>query len=392
MGKRGIARRNEKTPLDWALAYHRLGWCVIPIPYGQKKARIHWKRYQQQRPDEKQLVKWFSNGPRNMAVVLGEVSGGLTCRDFDTMDEYTRWAQQYPDLAKMLPTVQTANGMHVYFEGHVQGIKHIANGELRGSGGYCLLPPSLHPAGPEYQWVNPPLNGNLLAVDASLAGFLPDVTERTERTERIDENEGELNEIRVKGSVERAIIETLPSVYGTRHRKIFLFARTIKSMPQFADASPADFRPQVIEWHKRALPHIRTNEFDVTWTDFCLGWEEVRHLIGEEPMTQIFERAKQAETPKVAVTLYPGNPNLQLFITLCRELQKEAGETPFFLDCRTGARYLNVSAMQISRWFRTLEIDKVVKLIQKGGFVEVVKQDGTTRKERRASKFKYLAV
>lgn len=148
----------------------------------------------------------------------------------------------------------------------------------------------------------------------------------------------------------------------------------------------------MIEWHKNALPNIRTKEFDVTWTDFCLGWEEVKYLIGDEPMTQIFERAKQAETPKVAVTLYPGNPNLHLFVALCRELQKEAEKNPFFLDCRTGARYLNVSAMQISRWFRTLEIDKVVKLIQKGGFVEVVKQDGTTRKERRASRFKYLAV
>ena len=121
-----MTERSEKTALDYALEYYHRSWSIIPIPYGMKKARIKWGKYQQTRPDEKQIRKWFGNGKYlSIAVIVGEVSGGLACRDFDTMAEYELWAKNYPELAKMLPTVQTSKGMHVYFEGHVDGIKHI---------------------------------------------------------------------------------------------------------------------------------------------------------------------------------------------------------------------------------------------------------------------------
>jgi hypothetical protein len=94
----------KKTILEQALEYYRRSWCIIPIGK-DKKAAVRWKQYQTNRPDEKQLQKWFSNGKKNIAVVLGEVSNGLTCRDFDTMAEYEQWAQAYPDLAGTLPTV-----------------------------------------------------------------------------------------------------------------------------------------------------------------------------------------------------------------------------------------------------------------------------------------------
>ncbi len=274
-----------------------------------------------------------------MAVVLGEVSGGLTCRDFDTMDEYTRWAGKHPNLAETLPTVRTANGMHVYFEGHVQGIKHIANGELRGSGGYCLLPPSLRPAGAEYQWSNPLLNGKLLAIDPELAGFGPNVTELAEQSEKTEQTEQSEAIVRV-GGIEEAIRETLPFEYGTRNRKIFEFARAVKSMAQYSDANPRDLRPLVEKWHRQALPNIRTKEFEETWIDFLKAWPRIRYKTGEEPMAQIFERAVKLEPPRIAIEKYPTNPNLQLLVSLCRELQLAAGDEPFYLSVRTAGRLL----------------------------------------------------
>ena len=33
---------NRKSLQEYALEYHRLGWCIIPIPYGKKAARIKW--------------------------------------------------------------------------------------------------------------------------------------------------------------------------------------------------------------------------------------------------------------------------------------------------------------------------------------------------------------
>jgi len=121
--------KTESGALESALALHGRGWCLIPIPAGSKKARIKWGRYQKARPDEGQLRRWFTAKQWNLAVVLGDVSGGLTCRDFDDMAVYNRWAAAQPELAATLPTVRTARGRHVYFVGHVEGVKKIDGGD-----------------------------------------------------------------------------------------------------------------------------------------------------------------------------------------------------------------------------------------------------------------------
>ena len=371
---------DRKTVLEWALEYHRLSWCVIPIKPGTKKPALRsWKQYQTQRPDKNQLRKWFANNDRNIAVVLGEVSSDLVCRDFDAMAEYDLWVSEYPDLAKILPTVQTAKGMHVYFEASVEGIKHIADGELRGKGGICLLPPSVHPDGQIYQWVNPLLNGNLLVIDPELAGFIPDVTERAERT---DENVGELKEILVCKSIGGAIQRTLPEVLHTRHRKIFDFARELKSMPEYTEADPKEFRSAVEQWHKKARPNIETKEFEETWIDFLKGWDKVKWKIGESPMAQIFEEVQKLEPPKKALEKYPNNRNMQILASLCRKLFNKSKPNPFFLTVRTGARLFNVTPMTISRWLFLLEIDEFIQTIEKGG---------TAERPRKATRFRYIA-
>jgi Bifunctional DNA primase/polymerase, N-terminal len=375
-----MAGKIENTFLEQALDYHRLGWCVIPIPQRQKAARIKWSKYQQIRPDEAHVKKWFSNGSRNIAVILGEVSGGLTCRDFDTMTEYEKWSAGFPDLARTLPTVQTARGMHVYFEGHVKGIRHIANGELRGSNGYCLLPPSIHPDGPIYQWKIPVKNGDLLILDPKLAGFMPDVTEKTEHTEKTEKTE-QTEAIIGGNEVEKAIIETLPQEYGTRNRKIFELAHYLKSLPQYNEANPKDLREIVEQWYKLALPNIRTKEFEETWIDFLKGWGRIKYPKGEEPMAQIFQSAIEMELPAIVIQKYPDNKNLQLLACLCNELQRAAGDNPFYLSARTAGRLLKVSPMSANRWLFLLVEDGIIKVIRKGG---------TAQTTRKATRYKYI--
>ncbi len=235
-------------------------------------------------------------------------------------------------------------------------------------------------------------NGSVLTVDPKLAGFVADVTQRTQKTQ---ENLKEINRGKSLGtlcntSVEKAIKNTIPSAYGTRHRKIFEFARYLKSMPQYYDADPVQLKDFVKKWHKQALPKIRTKELEETWLDFLLGWKKVRSLVGEGPMAKIFERAKQVKPPKIALEKFPDNQPLQLFVALCRELQSEVGEEPFFLECRAGGRYMEVSHTTINRWFMLLCFEKIVKLVQKGGFVKVKGPNGKERKERKASTYKYL--
>jgi hypothetical protein len=164
------------SPLEAALEGLRRGWSIIPIGPGTKKPprSLFWKRYQSQRADEAQLRQWFRKGKYgSLGVILGDVSGGLVCRDFDTMESYEQWTTHYPDLAKTLPTVATARGRHVYCRSLHRGIVKLEDGELRGAG-YCLLPPSRHPDGPTCRWIVPLPDGPLTLIeDVHAAGFIP---------------------------------------------------------------------------------------------------------------------------------------------------------------------------------------------------------------------------
>jgi hypothetical protein len=141
-----------------------------------------WKRFQTTRPSESELRAWFARDRYALAVVLGSVSGGLVCRDFDAMEAFDAWAAEYPKFAKELPTVETGRpGRHVYCRADVDqvrqvsrsggGIIDLGDGELRGSGGYCLLPPSRHPSGHNYRWLVP-LRAPIPFLDLNSCGFL----------------------------------------------------------------------------------------------------------------------------------------------------------------------------------------------------------------------------
>lgn len=77
------------TTVADALEYFRLGWTVIPVRNGTKVADRAWMRWQSRPPCEKTIRNWIRvSGRLNIAVVLGPVSGGLICRDFDKLESY----------------------------------------------------------------------------------------------------------------------------------------------------------------------------------------------------------------------------------------------------------------------------------------------------------------
>jgi hypothetical protein len=385
---------------DAALSYHGLGWSIIPIPRGQKKAALKWKRFQTECPDEAQLHAWFGNGHLlNMAVVHGSVSEGLTCLDFDVATGYHSWALARPDLAQRLPTVETARGFHVY--GLSPGgypTKHGDGRDFLGEGTYSLLPPSVHPDGSQYRWVIQPTAEKLIAVDPGEAGFWTNSVETHEgarghrRSQELVRGgsrerekgvvEGEASTLVEDEDVQKVISETLPREFGTRHWRVFDLARSLRSMPRFKDADPRDLRPIVAQWHRRALPDIRTKEFEETWIDFLQGWVKIKHLKADGVVMEAFRRAAEGEPPPVAVARYPDNPRLQILVSLCRELQRVAGEEPFFLSTRTVGHLLSVEPKQAWRWLFLLEVDGILRVVKKGG--------GTGKDGRNATEFRYL--
>jgi len=379
--------------LDAARAYVRRGWTVIPTH--DKQAVGKWKDYQTARPDEHQLRELFARpGITGLAVLLGSASGGLVCRDFDDQDSYERWAAAQPELARSLPTVETARGRHVYFRGP-EGFVAFDDGEYRGDAKhYCLLPPSRHPSGHLYCWTIPLPPGSLPAIsDPRAAGLLHQDTQRgTEKTETTEqaETDRENTENRRQqkqlcrqggtGEIEAAIVETLPTRAGQRNRKIFDLCRRLQALPDLATLDPGILRPVVTAWHERALLVIGTKEFSETYADFILAWAKVKYPAGNGKIEAVFDLAQKSQSPQKAVQLYDYEESLRLLASLCRELQRQAGDADFFLDCRTAGRLLGVPHNTAWRWLTILCVDGLLRAGEKG-----------SQAKHKANRYRYLA-
>lgn len=393
--------RGENPLLAAALDYTARGWSIIPVI--GKRAAVHWRRFQTRCPTERELRSMFAQpGITGLAVILGQVSGGLACRDFDDRGAARDWYRANNDLAKRLPKVHTRRGCHYYFRGpaafHVFG-----DGEYRGgSGQYCVLPPSQHQDG-EYAWAIPLPVGELPRVDPYQVGLLPDrATQRAQTTQRTQEVElsglsaprcapgstapsvlqGQRRERRSwPSAVETAIVATQPQAVGQRHRCVFELCRVLKAIPDFAGRDLDTLRPIVEDWHRRALPVIGTKDFIDTWADFVSGWEKVRYPSGDGPVDIAFRRGLRRSPPQKAVELYGDTSPILALASLCRELQRQRAEGEYFpLDCRTASRLLGVDKSTAWRHLKVLCVDGILVAGSKG-----------SRAERKASEFLYVA-
>lgn len=152
------------TLTEYAQKYaEKMGWACIPCLPKSKQAAIAWKPYQDRLPDEQELHDFFTGREdRNLAIVTGEVSNRLLVIDFDSFDLYRDWVTRI--YRHFTLSVVTGKGIHAYFHledeaapinGKFQ-IKGQNAGDIRYNGGYVLAPPSVHPSGAMYKWIDAP--------------------------------------------------------------------------------------------------------------------------------------------------------------------------------------------------------------------------------------------
>ena len=177
-------------------------------------------------------------------------------------------------------------------------------------------------------------------------------------------------------AIEIAITHSMPDGPGQRNRQLFEFARYLKAISDLANADVASLRPYVVEWHTRALPIITTKGFSESWFDFRNAWKAVKYPAGQEPIAGIFKEAIANGVPRAARQYSEGR--LRKLVALCRQLQRESGDAPFYLAGRRAADLLGVSHVQASRWLKLLVLDGVLESVSVG-----------TR--RRASEYRYAA-
>jgi hypothetical protein len=146
------------------------GWRLLPCAERGKQPLISdWRRRASSDPEA--ILSWARRHPRcNWGLACGAESG-IWVLDIDgesgtenlqdLLEQHgTQWTQTI--------TAQTGNGMHFYFayptEASIRNSasKLAAGLDTRGDGGYCIVPPSIHPTGATYRWTAP-LNGRMPA-------------------------------------------------------------------------------------------------------------------------------------------------------------------------------------------------------------------------------------
>lgn len=109
--------------------------------------------------DPEIIRRWWGENPHyNVAIATGAASG-IFVLDVDGADAEAALRNlevQYGDLPSTVE-VATANGRHLYFKMPDMPVRNSAgrlapNIDIRGTGGYVLAPPSVHPTGKLYCW------------------------------------------------------------------------------------------------------------------------------------------------------------------------------------------------------------------------------------------------
>jgi len=154
----------------------------------------------------------------------------------------------------------------------------------------------------------------------------------------------------------------LPTHTGLRHNCIFKLARYLKG--KHISASSEEIHGIFSLWWQKAVSVVGSKDFDESWTEFKVAWENVKHPHGASidkikeglPDTSIQNNASVHGV--VAANL------LELCIRLDDNQNKHWNGDPFPLSCRTAGEILG-----INRYYA----NNLLSLLTKEGYLEVTK-------------------
>src|SRR5579884_3473245 len=167
------------TPLQWALVYAGRGWPVFPCHPKTKRPLVKGEAdgeggVKRATTEAAQIEAWWTQWPKAMIGLATGAPSGMFVVDLDAgADAETGEIFAAPDLAASLaaelgcalpPTWTVATprgGWHLYFRmpagGHVPNRAGLMRRvDIRGDGGYVIVPPSERADGARYAWLVKP--------------------------------------------------------------------------------------------------------------------------------------------------------------------------------------------------------------------------------------------
>lgn len=258
--------------------YRSLGFCIIPAVYGSKRPSVDWKPYQMRKPTCEEIQSWFFNGrPHNIAIVCGVVSNNLVVLDFDDSTIYERFFDA-EKIERETIVVRTGGGKrHVYLRSpepvpsfRIPQIKL----EVRSDGNIAIAPPSVHPSGGLYEFVNPKTK-SVLEVDDLLDDVVRIVEEKfgvepfqiTDR--RLEEFEATKPREPYKGRAPPCILKLLQGVEeGFRNEAA---ARLSSFYLHVKRWTPERAWKKIAEWNMRNRPPLSERELRSVFSSILRG-------------------------------------------------------------------------------------------------------------------------
>lgn len=144
----------ENLVLLAALRYLNYGWGVIPLKPKSKEPLINWKEFQKRIATESEVREWFKQtSTANLGVVTGVISD-VAVIDLDGLEGLA--SGRSLGLKSSVVSL-TGNGRQLWYQnvdGLQNSVKQLGAGvDVRAEGGYVVAPPSVHPNGRQYRFL-----------------------------------------------------------------------------------------------------------------------------------------------------------------------------------------------------------------------------------------------
>lgn len=175
---------------DIAAGYiERYGFAIVPLR-AQSKLPSTKHGVDDWTDDAGYVREWFNERPNcNLAIATGDPSGGVIVLDIDRDDDkgydgyetLLDWEAEHGELPETVSAITGRGGVHYYYrvdrpvKSSVNEDVHI---DIRSTGSYAMLPPSVHPNGRRVEWEHDPSEYAIAEADDNVYAFLDAVRKR----------------------------------------------------------------------------------------------------------------------------------------------------------------------------------------------------------------------